>query len=134
MARDHSSRLTPAEGRKFGFTVGGAFLVLAAISLWRGHRIPVIVLATPGIALALGALLVPSHLGGVQRRWMAMAEAISKVTTPIFMGIVYFIVLTPTGFVLRLFGHRALDHEPQDDSYWKRRPEGKRAADLTRQF
>ena len=33
------ARLTPAEGRKFGLTVGAAFLVLAAIPWWRGHRI-----------------------------------------------------------------------------------------------
>ena len=30
---------------------------------------------------------------------MGLAHAISKVTTPIFMGVVYFLVITPVGFV-----------------------------------
>ncbi len=134
MERNDSARLTPGEGRKFALTVGGAFLVLAAISFWRGHRIPVVVLGAVGLALILAGLLVPARLGPVRRRWMALGEAISKVTTPIFMGVVYFLVLTPTALVLRLSGHNALRHAPEEGSYWKRRPEGNRAGDLTRQF
>ncbi|HET7585373.1 MAG TPA: SxtJ family membrane protein [Gemmatimonadaceae bacterium] len=136
MAHRDSARLTPAEGRKFAFTVGIAFLVLAAISYWRGHRIPVVVLATLGVLLLLAGLVAPGHLGGVQRAWMGLALAISKVTTPIFMGLVYFLVLTPAGFVARLAHHRPLRHEPVGGSYWQRRPEGEggQTADLMRQF
>lgn len=134
MARDHSARLTAAEGRKFGLTVGAAFLVLAAISLWRGHRIPMIVLGALGVVLVLAALIIPRQLGPVERAWMGLAEAISKVTTPIFMGAVYFLVLTPAGVVLRLVGHRALQHQPVNGSYWQQRPAGQRTGDITRQF
>ncbi len=134
MANADSARLTPAEGRKFGLTVGIAFLVLAGISYWRGHRIPPLVLGGLGALLVLAALVIPGHLGPVYRGWMGLALAISKVTTPIFMAIVYFLVLTPAGIILRLVGHRALQHVAVDGSYWQRRPEGQRAADMTRQF
>lgn len=134
MERTDSARLTPAEGRKFAVTVGIAFLVLAGISFWRGHRIPVIVLGALGAVLLLAGLVVPGQLGPVYRAWMGLALAISKVTTPIFMSLVYFLVLTPTGVVMRRVGHRALQHAADGGSYWQRRPQGERASDLTRQF
>jgi len=42
--------------------------------------------------------------------WMGLAEAISKVTTPIFLSVLYFIVVTPAGLVMRLFGRKPLRH------------------------
>ena len=40
---------------------------------------------------------------------MGLAHAISKVTTPIFMGVVYFVVITPIGFIRRrAFGSNPL--------------------------
>lgn len=62
-----------------------------------------------------------------------MALVISKVTTPIFMGIVYFLVLTPTGLLMRLFGNKPIEHEPDQGSYWQS-TEGRRTSDLRRQF
>ena len=126
--------LTPREGRRFGFTVGGAFFVIAAISLWRGHEIVPLVLGGLGGALVLGGLIVPGRMGPVYERWMALAVAISKVTTPIFMGIVYYLVLTPTGLVMRLLGHRPLRAEPVDEGFWVRRDADDTRSNLTRQF
>jgi hypothetical protein len=134
-ASDHAlktGKLTAAEGRKFGFVVGGAFLVLAGITFWRDHAIPSGVFASLGSALVLGALLVPTKLGPVQSAWMKLALMISKVTTPIFMGIIFFLVITPAGLLARLFGHRALVH--QGNTSWISRAEGDRQSNLDRQF
>lgn len=57
-----------------------------------------------GGSLVVAALLVLQRLGPVERVWVALAHAISKVTTPILMGIVYFLVVTPIGLVMRLLG------------------------------
>jgi hypothetical protein len=127
--------LTAAQGRKFGLTVGIAFLVLAAIARWRGHPLTFTVLASLGGLLAAGGLLVPSYMGPVERAWMGMAHAISKVTTPIVMGAVYFGVLTPVGLVMRLTGRNPLRHADAGDGFWKVRAEGSRqSGDLRRQF
>ena len=135
MAAGVPARLTAAQGRKFGLTVGGAFLVLAAIAWWRGHPITVNVLGSLGAVLALAGLVVPTYLGPVEKAWMGLAHAISKVTTPIFMGVVYFVVITPVGALKRMLGKNALHHEQHDGSYFKVRPEGDRkSADLRRQF
>jgi hypothetical protein len=126
--------LTAAQGRRFGLTVGGAFLVFAAIAWWRGHPIATVVLATPGGLLAAAGLLIPTHLGPVERGWMKLAHLISKVTTPIVMGVMYLLVLTPVGLLRRLFGGNPMVHQLSGASYWKPRPAGRRAGDITRQF
>ena len=133
MAASGPARLTPAEGRKFGLTLAAAFGVLAAITWWRGREYAPIVLGTVAGLFLLGGVLVPSRLGPVQRGWMGMAHAISKVTTPIFMGVVYFLVITPAGLLRRLFGNNAVRSAPGKASGWVDRRTTPRG-DLTRQF
>jgi hypothetical protein len=96
--------MSPAEGRKFAFTVGAAFLVLGAIVWWRGYLTVASVFGALGGTLGVLGLVVPGKLGPVNRAWMGLAHLISKVTTPIFMGIVYFLVITPISLLMRLFG------------------------------
>jgi hypothetical protein len=129
------TRLTASEGRRFGMTVGGAFLLLALMTGWRGHTTLMTVFATVGGMLALAGLIFPSHLGPVERSWMRMARAISRVTTPILMGVIYLLVLTPVGVLRRVFDGNPLTHEAADRSYWKSRPaDRRRSASLQRQF
>ncbi len=133
MAAGIPARLTPAEGRKFAFPVGAAFLALAALTWWRDKEILWPVLSALGALLIVAGLVVPGKLGPVYRAWMGLAHAISKVTTPIFMGVVYFVVLTPIGVLMRLVGRRPLVHPEQDGGFWRAAPSGGRA-DLERQF
>lgn len=105
-------------GRTFGLTVGSAFAVLAAISWWRGHAAPPVVLGTLGGALLLAALALPRHLLPVERGWMRLAHAISRVTTPLLVGVLFYLVLTPVALVMRAFGRNVLRHPLVNDSYW----------------
>jgi hypothetical protein len=104
MAEGVPARLTAAEGRKFGLTVGLAFLALGSFAYWRGKHRTAAVLLTLGGVLVVAALVIPTLLGPVERAWMGLAHLISKVTTPIFMSVVYFVVITPIGYVKRLSG------------------------------
>jgi hypothetical protein len=129
-----SARLTPAEGRKFGLVVGGAFLLLGAVSRWRGHDTAPYVLWTIGSLLFAGGLVAPTRLGPVRAGWMRFAHGLSKITTPIFMGVIYFVVLTPVGLFRRLLGWNSLVR-PRGDTFWLTRPAGSgRKSDLERQF
>jgi len=112
------ARLTAAEGRKFGLTVGAAFLVLAGISLWRNHPIPMQVFGVLGVGLVAAGAVSPARLGPVYRAWMGLAHAISRVTTPVFMGVIFFLILTPVGLVMRLFGRNPLQRKDVNHSYW----------------
>ena len=133
MATRVPARLTPREGRRFAFPVGLAFLVLAAITWWRDHPLLFRAFGALGGGLLVAGLLVPTYLGPVQRGWMAFAHAISKVTTPVFLAVVYFLVITPVALVMRLAGHRPLTHRERDGGFWQEPPSGGRS-DLTRQF
>lgn len=113
------ARLTSNQQRKFGVTLGTAFGALGAIAWWRGHHLTGPYVAGMGAVLLVAAGLVPGALAPVERAWMGLAGMISRVTTPVFMGIVYLIVLTPIGILRRVFGTNPLaPASALDNSRW----------------
>lgn len=121
MAARVSARLTPGQGREFGVKVGLAFVALAGLLLWRERSAAAAVAGSLGGVLVVGGLLAPRALGPVYRAWMGVAVALSKVTTPLFLGIVYFVILTPVGVLRRRLGARLLVRPLREGSYWVRR-------------
>lgn len=134
MDQDLRARLTPADDRKFGLLVGGMLVVLGGVSRWRGAALaPWFLMAAGGILLA-GGLAVPRALRPIHRGWLAFGALLSKVTTPIFMGLIYFVVLTPMGLIRRVFGG-PLAVKPGPAGYWVPRPdEHRQRRDMERQF
>jgi len=130
MASRVSTRLSRADGRRFGLTVGGVFLLLGAANWWRHHIVASELLLGVGLVFVLAGLVIPGHLGPVERVWMAIAHQISKVTTPIAMAIVYFGAISTIGVLMRAIGKNPLRHS---DSGWIKRDDGGRS-DLQRQF
>lgn len=132
MAATVPARLTAAEGRRFALTLAAGFATLAAIAWWRERAV---MLATCGalatIAL-VAALVVPSRLGPVQRAWMALGVQLSRITTPVFFGAIYLLVLTPTGLLRRWLRRSPLARDPSAPSYWVARvpadPDARRRA------
>jgi hypothetical protein len=108
------------ELRKFGLTTGAIVAVLfGGLIPWIwDFRYPTWPWIVFGI-LAAFAILAPMLLQSVHRTWMRIGLAISKVTTPIILGIVFFLVIMPVGIVIRLAGrdplHRNL--ESSTDTY-----------------
>jgi len=95
---------SPRELRRFGLMVGGAFAVFGLISWARGHEIPPLVLWSLGALLVLPGLLFPRVLGPVKRKWMRGAAVVGEFNSRVILGIFYYLVLSPIGFVRRLFG------------------------------
>lgn len=128
------TRLSAAEGRRFGLTVGTAFIALGAVAAWRGHAQAASATGAIGLALAIMALGAPARLGPIYRMWMGLAEVMAKITTPVFMGVVYFAVLTPTGLLRRLLGKNAL-RRPAGNTFWiSRAADARQRTDMGRQF
>jgi hypothetical protein len=126
--------LTAAAGRKFAWTLASAFAVLALLAFWRDRERASTVFGILAAVFFIAGVLVPTRLGPVETAWMRLAHAISRVTTPVFMGIVYFVVLTPLALVRRYAGKRSLspprsavtfwvDHERRDAETARRRME-----------
>jgi hypothetical protein len=126
------ARLSAGEGRRFGLTVGTSFLALAGLLWWRGRIVGAAGFGAVGAGLVAGALIVPTYLGPVQAGWMGLAHAISRVTTPVFTGIMYFAALTPFGIVRRTVGRSPLHQSRASTTFWVNRVN--RRSDLQRQF
>ncbi len=133
-AAPHVAAPTRRELRQFAFAVGGVFLALAAAAAWRGHAGRAAAFALLGAPLALAGAAAPGRLGPAYRAWMALAVAMSRVTTPVFMGLIYFGLVTPLGVLMRLAGRRALGVPRGAPTAWVDRPPGARRGDLRRQF
>jgi hypothetical protein len=135
MAERIPARLTAEAGRKFGLTVGIAFLVIGALLAWRHKPVRAdVALAIAGF-LIVAALAAPTSLGPVERAWMGLARLISKVTTPIFMGVVYFLVITPLGLLRRVFAGSSMRRNAGETSYWvAHKPAADRRESMERQF
>jgi hypothetical protein len=128
--------LSKAELRKFGLTVGGAFLVLGTISWWRGHELPPRVLWTLGVLLLVPGALFPVVLGPVQRAWMAFALVLGHFNTRVILTVLFYLVMTPVGLIIRLF-RDPLDRSLKENtsSHWiKREQQPIEVARYERQF
>lgn len=134
MAARVPARLTSAEGRRFAFTVGAAFVALAAVAWWRGRPAVCNVFAAVGVLLFLAGLTIPARLGPILRAWMGLAHLLSNVTTPIFLGAVFFLAVTPIGWLKRLLGSRPLRRRPGSSAWITRPPDARRSLDMQRQF
>jgi saxitoxin biosynthesis operon SxtJ-like protein len=134
MAEGIPARLSPQEARRFGLVVGAAFLVLGALAWWRGRPLTNQLFWGLGAALILFGIVLPRALIPVYRVWMGLALAISKVTTPIFLGAVYFGVIAPIGLVRRLGGENLARRTVGKASFWVSRQPERIRHDMERQF
>jgi hypothetical protein len=110
-------------------------MVLGGIAWWRGRPVGALVLGGIGIALVVLGVAVPGALYPVFRAWMGLAMALSKVTTPILLAVLYFGVLTPIGIVRRAMGKGRLSSAAAGDTFWvTRKGERQRREHMERQF
>jgi len=107
--------------REFGLIVGGVLVLLSGWWLYRGKLPSVSHVTLPvGAALVLLGLVFPRTLVWPNKAWMALAEVLSFVSTQIILALVFFGVVTPIGFIKRLFGWDPLHRRAEpSDSYWR---------------
>jgi len=106
MSSDHKIPELDRKGlREFGLTTGGIVGVLFGLFFpWILERpIPRWPWVIFGV-LALLALAAPLALRPIYQGWMRFGLLMSKITTPIIMGVVFYLVITPMGLVMRLLG------------------------------
>ena len=106
--------------RRFGLTTGGMIALLFGLAfpwlldfafpLW-----PWVIFSV----LALLGLVVPNSLRVVYFTWMRFGLLMSRVMTPLVLGIVFFGLVLPMGILMRLFRPDPMNRELDDaaDSY-----------------
>jgi hypothetical protein len=103
---------------QFALVVSAALLVIAAYRWWRGApQTASLVLIAIAAALLLLAAVAPAALRPVYRVWMRIGEGLAWVNTRIILTVVFFLVVTPIGVVMRLFGRSPMAAR-RGDSYW----------------
>ena len=108
------------EEREFGLLVGGALTLIGLWWLYRGswRTLATGFIVVGGILIILGGLL-PKTLVIPNRVWMGFARYLSMITTPLILGLVFYLVLMPIGVIKRLLGWDPLRRRaPAADSYW----------------
>ncbi|MBF0267884.1 MAG: hypothetical protein HQL44_04785 [Alphaproteobacteria bacterium] len=135
---DFREKTDVKQGSDRGF--GLVFTVFFAIvGLW-----PLIGAAQPRLwALGLAALFLavslirPSLLKPLNRVWFLFGLLLHKIVSPLIMGLLFFVTVTPTGIIMRALGKDPLrlKRDPNAASYWiMRDPPGPDAGGMTRQF
>jgi hypothetical protein len=139
MAHENLQRDQHVEGssdRVFGLVFAGFFVVIACWPLLDGIA-PRRWAFGIALVLALIAVFSPALLSTPNRWWLKLGIVLGKIVGPIALGILYYCVCGPLGFVMRLTGKDPLrlKLDPGADSYWiPRTPPGPPPDSMTNQF
>lgn len=132
MSKSHT---TTKQLRQFGLLVGGIFGVIGLWPMvWRHQplRTWAVVLA---VALIVPGLIAPRILGPIHRAWMKLGEGLAWINTRIILGVIYYVVVTPLGLLMRRFSHdpmrRQLDRSGET---YRLRSTPRPATHMLRQF
>jgi Saxitoxin biosynthesis operon protein SxtJ len=114
---------TPAMERRSTLTVVAVLALIAGWSFYRGHQIRFeIVAALAGILFVVA--FVPPAARIFHRYWMGLAHVLGAINSRIILSLLYFLVITPVGSLVRWSGHDPLRRRTQrSTSYWVPRPQ-----------
>jgi hypothetical protein len=133
---DRTEEVKQGTNRGFGLVFTAVFALIAAYQ-WSHAGSSWPYWAGAAVAILLVSLFAPATLAPLARSWMRLALALSKVTTPVIMAVIFFGSVLPTGLLMRLFGKDPLrlKWHKKEATYWiVRAPEGPAPKSFTRQF
>jgi len=110
---------TKKELREFGLTIGIILVILGSIALWRNKDIYPYFLGI-GITFIVLGLTFYKILLPLQKIWMGLSLVIGFFVSRIILSILYYLVITPIGLVMRLFKKDVIDQNinKNANSYW----------------
>lgn len=132
----HLAPVTSASDRSFGIVFTIFFAIVGLLPLLGSHPVRIWALVVSSVFLLL-ALLAPKSLAPLNKLWTKLGALLHRVVSPIALGVLFFLVVTPTGLFMRLFGKDPLRLrlDPSAKSYWiERAPPGPDAESLKNQF
>ena len=107
-----------SSNRSFGIVFFIVFLLIALYPLTYSEEIRVWSATISLIFLVLG-LFNSKILTPLNKLWFKFGIFLGKIVSPIIMGIIFFLVVTPIGLLMRLFGKEVLNLKyNKSQSYW----------------
>jgi hypothetical protein len=122
--------------RSFGLVFAGVFVLIAGWPLFHGEALRWWAVAVAAV-FSLLALLKPALLAGLNRLWVKLGVLLGRIVSPVALGVVFYVALTPIGLLMRLTGGDPLrlKRDPGAASYWiPREPPGPPPDSMTNQF
>lgn len=126
----------PSE-RSFGLLFAGVFALIAGYSAYKGWpSLVTVLLACVSAVFLAAALLWPGRLALLNKAWFKLGMLLGMVVSPIVIGLLFFILITPVALLTRLFGRDALRLRlHRQGSYWvERTPPGPEPNSFKNQF
>ena len=107
-----------SSNRSFGIVFFVVFLIIAIYPLTHSGDLRLWSVIISITFLVLG-LLNSKILTPLNKLWFKLGIFLGKIISPIIMGIIFFLVVTPTGLIIRLFGKDVLNLKyNKNKSYW----------------
>jgi len=107
-----------SSNRSFGIVFFVVFLLIAVFPLANSEDLRIWSLIISLIFLILG-LLKSKILTPLNKIWFKFGILLGKIVSPLIMGAIFFLVVTPIGIILRLMGKDVLNLKyNKNKSYW----------------
>jgi hypothetical protein len=128
ISRAHEGKVS--SNRSFGIVFSAVFGLIALWPLLNGDAVRFWAVTLSLLFLTL-ALIVPKWLAPLNRAWALLGSILHKITNPIVLGSLFFVVLVPSGLLMRLAGKDPLrlKFDSEVESYWIAREPGAPAPD-----
>jgi hypothetical protein len=131
-----SYRVRASSDRTFGIVFGAIFGLLAIHNAWRaGANWPWCVAVATAILVV--SWIRPSLLAPLNRLWTRLGLLLGRIVTPVVLGVIFFLGVTPIAALARILGRDFLRLKPNPAaaSYRSvRRPSGPRPESMQDQF
>jgi len=110
-----------SSNRSFGLVFFAFFLIVGLWPIFQYEEVRIWSIIVAFIFLILG-ILDSKYLTPLNRFWMKFGLFLGKIISPIVMGIVFFLVVTPIGIIMKIFRKDLLNiKHNQNQSYWVHR-------------
>lgn len=122
--------------RTLGLVFAVFFALVAVAPRLRGHPVRWWALGAAA-AFLLAALAAPGILAPLNRVWTALGRLLHAITNPVILGVFFYLVFTPVGWILRRMGKDLLllKRDPAAPTYWiARQPPGPAPESMPSQF
>ena len=112
------NKIEISSNRSFGLVFFVVFLIISLLPIFKGGDVRIWATIPAIIFLILG-LLNSQILNPLNKIWFKFGILLGSFISPIVMGIVFFLVVTPTSLIMKIFNSNLLGlKKNKKKSYW----------------